>query len=154
MSQTPAVSSAPLAPIRPRRRRAALLAALTFVIGLFLGAGLAIGVGKHIIHDRMRHPEKIPEHIFKRVKSELNLSPEQTTKVGEIIKLHFDQIRKIHDDGQPQVQEQFDQLEREVDAVLTDQQRPIWHRHLERLRNMGPPPFGPPGPRPPAPPHP
>jgi hypothetical protein len=134
----------PIAPVRPHRRRHLVLAALTFMAGLFLGIGVTFAVGHHLIRDRMRHPEKIPAHITARVKRDLNLTPEQTAKVAPIISLHFEQIRKIIDEGQPRVQEQFDLLDQEISAVLTDEQKPVWHKQLERLRHMGPPPLTPP----------
>lgn len=154
MSQSAPVSTTPLVPARPRRRRALLLAGLTFIAGLFLGSGLTIALGKHIIRNRMAHPEKIPEHILARVKRELNLSPDQVAKIAPLIKQHFEQILKLRQENQPKIQEQFDQLDQEVSPLLTDQQKPLWHRHLDKLRHLGPPPFGPPGPRPPLPPMP
>jgi hypothetical protein len=77
--------------------------------------------------------------IVDRLAHDLDLSPAQRTTVGEIVRRHRDRVNALWSNVRPQVHSEMDAAHREIDAVLTAQQREKFHRlpHPRRPRFFG-----------------
>lgn len=113
------------------RLRAALLLAAMFVVGGFAGAGLVRLVGPQPpgfgAHDPFRH---------------LELTREQRQQARAIMEKHRPALDAIVAETRPRVQAIQDQIDQELGAILTPEQK---KRLAERPRHLPPPPHGPPG---------
>ena len=135
----------------PARRRSgclsALLYLLVFVSGLVCGAGLtAMGVRRHL-QQVVRNPELGFRDLERLLERRLRLTPAQSVQVRAILKkrqLELQQVRRL---AQPHIEREFAQLAKEIDQVLTPDQRRQWHLMTQRMKHWLPPP----PPRPPKP---
>jgi len=124
---------------------------LVFVAGGLTGGFVAattirnyfFGAGHHAVAaQRMRE----------RLKSELNLTPEQMTKIGPIIDKTAAQLQEIRMDTARRVRQTFDEAHRQVSANLTPEQQAKYeelrqrhHRMMRRFRHPEGPPESPSG---------
>jgi Spy/CpxP family protein refolding chaperone len=119
---------------------------LVFVAGGVTGGYLAMtarnyffGPGHHAVSaQRMRE----------RLKSELNLTPDQVTKISPIIDKAVGQLQEIRMDTAGRVRETFAETHRQISANLTPEQQAKYNELAERHHRMmrrfhhpeGPPP--------------
>ena len=103
--------------------------ALVVVVVAFL-AGLLIGVaGDHVylIHSRQLSPrrgmEGMARRLLDRLDHELALTPQQRDQVHRIIEAHHKKIETLTGAVRPQIRQELDQANREIEAVLTPEQR-------------------------------
>ena len=121
-------------PKKPRRWKTWLLALVIFLGGGATGAGLtAIGIYRSV-HHALMHPEEAPHRITSRLKRPLDLTPEQSARIEKIIANRQQSLTKIRREVQPQVEVQLDQLQTEIDGVLSPMQQTKWHEILHRVR--------------------
>lgn len=123
-------------PVTPPRGTSTKLVATIVVLIAFLG-GLAIGV----IGDRLwlihrppgaRHfvSHVFTERILHKLDDELALTPQQHQQVKQILEAHAARIQQLTDAVRPQVRQQIEQNNAEIERVLTPDQR----AKFEKLR--------------------
>lgn len=109
--------------------------AATLLIGILIGALL----NRALVHRRIRGMLEMrtagllaprPEKILKPV------SPEQEKRIREILDSHAERLADIHKRFDEEIQSAFKSLKKEIDPILTPEQR-------DQLKRMipGPPPF-------------
>jgi len=97
-----------------------------------------------------RHHEVAADRMRERLKSQLNLTPEQVAKISPIIEKTTAQLEEIRKDTAGRVHETFSNFHQQVAADLTPEQRTKFeelrqrhHRMMERFHrrrgNMPPP---------------
>lgn len=123
MSATDPLPIAPAPPPRNSGRGSTVLVAagillLTFFAGLALGA-----VGDRIL--LWFHPPHGPSAQFlaSRLDRRLHFSPEQRKEVERILTQRQDRIHQIWDSVRPQVRQEIDQTNAEIERILTPEQR-------------------------------
>jgi len=94
------------------------------ITGAFVGAA-------HARHFFLRGPHRafIKERMGERLQRELNLTPEQVTKISPMIDKASAQLEAIRTETAQRVHETMAQAHREMATVLTDEQR-------EKLKQM------------------
>jgi len=115
------VSSSP----RTVRLMTVLVLLATFAAGTVTGGGLVHWFASDADPSRIMPPPMLPLH-------ELNLSEAQEKKVHEIMERYRPKLEALLDEAFPKVNAVNEQIEREVRAVLTDEQR----RTLDRSKNL------------------
>ena len=123
---------------------------LVFVAGGISGAFLGGLYARHLFFG-FHHPEEIGARMKERLRTELNLTPEQVTKISPIIDKTAAQLRDIRRETGRHVHETIAEAHRQMAANLTDEQRKklqqIEERH-QRWRHrrfpQEPPPESPP----------
>lgn len=127
MTQTdplsPQVSELPKVPRRRRWVSVALMFVL-FLSGVIVGAGSALIVVRNRALMRVQQPSKAVAMDTARLQRVLGLTDEQASKVEAILLARHSAIYGA-------VQREFDRVEDEVAAVLTEDQEPRWHALLE-----------------------
>jgi Spy/CpxP family protein refolding chaperone len=126
-------------PMRSVRLLTAVLLVATFAAGTVTGAGVcrwaSPGPGHH---GPPPPPGPLPFH-------ELALTQDQSAKVHAIMELHRPELDAILRESYPKVRVVNEKIEREVQEVLTPEQR----KKLDEIKaRRPPPPPGPPGPGP------
>ena len=126
------------------RTSAALLVVVAFVAGLLIGVA-----GDHLffIHrHEMRRGQFGARQIVDRLDRELHLTSQQKTQMQGILDRHRARIDTIMGTVRPQMRQEIDAGNAEIDKLLTPEQR-VQFQHLKMLlppRHPGPPPPRPP----------
>lgn len=124
------------APSRPHPRRW-LMWLLMFVMlfsGMVIGAGGAAIVIRSQVISHLHEPERMPERATKMLARRLDLSDEQTAEVKQILVYRQQELLAIRRETLPRVNEQLDQVEQEIAAVLINEQRTKFAADFQRLR--------------------
>ena len=133
-----------MSPINPRTS-ATLLVVVAFVAGLFIGVA-----GDHLffIHrHEMRRGQFGGRQIVERLDRELHLTSPQKTQIQGVLDRHRARIDTIMSNVRPQMRQEIDAGNAEIEKLLTPQQREQFQHLKMRLppRHPGPPPPPPPG---------
>ena len=117
------------------------------VLGIILLlSGMVIGAaGDFYIHKMMRdnfikHPERAPRLITKRLKSELDLSPAQAEQVEIILTKRLKTLKQIQEECRSPLDEELNVLRDEVLQTLDENQAQRWRKHFAKARHFLPPP--------------
>jgi len=107
---------------------------LVFVAGVISGAFLGGMYAQHHFF-RLHHPELIGARMKERLRAELNLTPEQVTKISPIIDKAAMQLRDIRRETARRVHETIAEAHRQMAVNLTDEQRQKLQQIEERHRH-------------------
>ena len=121
---------------------------LVFIAGGITGAAVG-GVYAQRHFFALHHPERIGERMKERLRSELNLTPEQVTKISPIIDKTAVQLRQIRRETGRRVHQSMAEAHQQIAANLTDEQRKkllqieqqhrAWHhRHFDEPASGSP----------------
>ena len=103
---------------------------LVFVAGGITGAFVGGTYARHHFFE-IHHPERIGARMKERLRSELNLTPEQLAKISPIIDKTTVQLRDIRRDTGRRVHEVITDAHQQMFATLTDEQR----QKLQEIEN-------------------
>ena len=107
---------------------------LVFVAGGISGAFLGGLYARHLFFG-FHHPEQIGARMKERLRTELNLTPEQVAKISPIIDKTAVQLREIRRETGRRVHETIAEAHRQMAANLTDEQRQKLQQIEERHRH-------------------
>ena len=108
---------------------------LVFVAGGITGAFLGGAYARHHYFE-LHHPERIGGRMKERLRTDLNLTPEQLAKISPIIDKTTAQLRDIRRDTGRQVREVFTDAHRQMAGELTEEQRQKLKQIEERHRRL------------------
>lgn len=74
--------------------------------------------------------------FLQRVRNELDLTPEQSAKVDEIMAESHKRIAKIYEPVTPQAREETRRVRQEILVLLTPEQRRKFNQSIKRQREM------------------
>jgi len=106
---------------------------LVFVAGGISGAFLGGLYARHFFFG-FHHPEQIGARMKERLRTELNLTPEQVAKISPIIDKTAAELREIRRETARRVHETIAEAHRQMAANLTDEQRQKLQQIEERHR--------------------
>lgn len=113
-----------------------------FVLAMTFVAGAVVGIlGDRLLHRRHGVPEFATHVMVNRLSRHLDLTDTQRQQVGAIIARHHARINSFFSDVRPRVREEIEQANREIEAVLTPEQRKKFEqvkmhvlRHVDRVQ--------------------
>lgn len=95
-----------------------------FALAVTFVAGAAVGVvADRFYHRRGPMPEFATHALVRRLDRHLDLNDQQQKKVAEIIERHHTRINSLFGAVRPRVREEIEQANREIEQVLTPEQR-------------------------------
>jgi hypothetical protein len=106
---------------------------------VILVAGVVIGGASMMIlaPDRLMKPPRGPEFGSQRMipplRRELGLSPEQQEKIKPILDTHMEKLDEIRVEARSEIEEALTLMNESISDILTEEQRQIWQRSLDRL---------------------
>ena len=106
---------------------------LVFVAGGITGAFVGGTYAQHHFFE-VHHPERIAARMKERLRTELNLTPEQLAKISPIIDKTTVQLRDIRRDTGRRVHEVIADAHQQMAGTLTDEQRQKLQQIEERHR--------------------
>ena len=115
------------------RRMAILLVAVAFAAGALIG--FAGGRVYSMFHGpKPRHrPDFVSGRILEHLDDALDLTPQQHEQVEQIMKRHHKRMMEISEGVRPQIHQEIEAANREVEAVLTPQQREKFQKMRMRM---------------------
>ncbi|MGH7137959.1 MAG: hypothetical protein ACREHD_19595 [Pirellulales bacterium] len=128
---------------RPPRRLLFGMMVAVFFSGGVIGSGSTLMLINRRIEDNERHhdPARTSQRIVDELREKLALNDAQTAELERITKNHLAALDRIRRDVFfPKIHEQFKQMEEQVNAVLSDEQRAQYHAWLEEKRQRVCPP--------------
>jgi Spy/CpxP family protein refolding chaperone len=109
---------------------------LVFIAGGITGGFTGAAHARHFFQ-RGPHRGFIKERMGERLKRELNLTPDQVTKISPILDKASTQLESIRTETAQRVHETMAQAHREIATVLTDEQREkLKQMHRRQRRGM------------------
>ena len=113
---------------------------LVFIAGGITGAFFGGLHARHLFSE-FHHPGLIGVRMKERLRTELDLTPEQVAKISPIVDKTAAQLKQIRRDTGQRVHEIMTEAHREMAANLTDEQRlklqQIEDRHRHRFHDHG-----------------
>ncbi len=112
---------------------------MAFLGMVILVAGIAIGGASMLIlaPDKLMKPPRGPEfgslRMIPPLRRELGLSPEQEEKMKPILDKHMQKLHDIRMEARADIEEALTQMNKGISDILTDDQKRIWQRSLDRL---------------------
>ena len=107
---------------------------------IILVAGVVIGGSSMLIFapEKLIQPPPGPEFSSMRMipplSRELGLDPEQAEKIKPILDKHMQKLNTIRIEARSEIGETLKQMNEEIAAILSDEQKQLWHRELDRLQ--------------------
>ena len=117
-------------PTRWRRALPVWIQALVLLVVFGSGIGVGAVSASRYMLTRMQHyrahPEVLPEEITDTLTGRLNLTDEQSAKVLAVMTHRHGRIEAVREASAPEIHSEFDLLEKEVAAILNEDQEARW----------------------------
>jgi Spy/CpxP family protein refolding chaperone len=107
--------------------------------GVVILAGIVIGGASMMIlvPNKLIKPPPGPEfesfRMLPPLQRDLDLTPEQADKIKPIMDKHIDKLNQIRMNARTEIGETLKQMNKDIAAILTDEQRRKWQEGLDRL---------------------
>jgi hypothetical protein len=112
------------------RKKIILLLIVLMIISGLAGTCIGIRVGKAQARKRSI-PEAWNVEAMKTLQRKLDLKPEQAPKVQAVLDSGVDELRVLRTDTLARTDKVINRLVREIEPLLTEVQRPIFHNLIE-----------------------
>jgi hypothetical protein len=128
--------------IQMHRWRIAFFGLVILIAGAAIGVSATLllvrpGAGFHGPAGQM--PPASPARMVDDLQHQLGLSPAQVQAVEPIVREHIRRLNEIRDRARPLIEEELRNMGRQVDSLLDDRQRTIWHTIQNRMPILPPP---------------
>jgi len=113
---------------------------MAFFVLIILVAGVVIGGSSMLIFapKKLIKPPPGPEFnsliMIPPLRRELGLDPEQAEKIKPILDKHMQKLNTIRIEARSEIGETLKQMNEEIAAILTDEQKQIWQHELDQLQ--------------------
>jgi Spy/CpxP family protein refolding chaperone len=115
------------------RRTAILIVAVAFIAGALIG--VAGGRAWSLLRGPIPHrPDFVRGRIVEHLDESLQLTPQQREQVEKIMERHHQRMREISEGMRPRMRQEIDAANREVESLLTPEQRKKFEKMKMRMR--------------------
>lgn len=122
------------------RWRMAFFGMVILVAGIVIGGALMMILAPQMLIKPPPGPEFDSMRVIPLLRADLGLTDEQTEKIKPIMDKHMAKLNQLRMDARTEIGETLKQMNDEIAAVLTDEQRAKWQRELAQLeRDLHPP---------------
>ncbi len=115
------------------RWRMAFFGVVILLAGIVIGGASMMILVPHRLIKLPPGPEFEPMRMMPPLRRDLGLTPEQADKIKPIMDKHMGKLNQIRMNARTEVGETLKQMNKEIAAILTDEQRLIWREGLDRL---------------------
>lgn len=115
------------------RWRMAFFGVVILLAGIVIGGASMMILVPHRLIKLPPGPEFEPMRMMPPLRRDLGLTPEQADKIKPIMDKHMGKLNQIRMNARTEVGEALKQMNKEIAAILTDEQRLIWREGLDRL---------------------
>jgi Spy/CpxP family protein refolding chaperone len=123
-------------------------AALLIVGALIAGVVLGVAGDRAWMHSHRLQRAPRLDRLVEHLDHELQFTPQQRDAVKQIVERHRQRIQALSESIRPQMRQELDATNAEIEKVLTPEQRPKFQALSQRMRqrHRGMRPAGPPPP--------
>ncbi len=127
--------------------KTALIIIITLVMGIIIGAMLNRALLQRRINRAFSW--RLPDFMITSIERIIEPDQEQRKRLREVLRKHSERMMEIREDHRKELQESFESLQKEIDPILTPEQKRRLQRRLSgpfrRFRRFPErPPFKPP----------
>lgn len=115
------------------RWRMAFFGVVILLAGIVIGGASMMILVPHKLIKPPPGPEFEPFRILPPLQRDLGLTPEQADKIKPIMDKHIDKLNQIRMNARTEIGETLKQMNDEIAAILTGEQKQIWRRGFDRL---------------------
>jgi len=115
------------------RWRMAFFGMVILLAGIVIGGALMMILAPQMLIKPPPGPEFSPLIMIPRLRADLGLTDEQTEKIKPIMDKHIGKLNQIRMNARTEIGETLKQMNDEIAAVLTDEQKARWQSGLERI---------------------
>lgn len=115
------------------RWRMAFFGMVILLAGIVIGGASMMILAPQMLIKPPPGPEFSPLMMIPPLRAELGLTDEQTEKIKPIMDKHMGKLNQIRMDARTEIGDTLKQMNDEIAAILTDEQKEIWQRGLDRL---------------------
>jgi hypothetical protein len=115
------------------RWRMAFFGMVILLAGIVIGGASMMILVPHRLIRLPPGPEFEPLIMLPPLQRDLGLTPEQADRVKPIMDKHLGKLNEIRMNARTEIGETLKQMDDEIVAILTDEQKEIWHSGLDRL---------------------
>lgn len=122
---------------RPRRSRhdtfkAVALLALVLAAGAVIGAGGTLLFLKRKMRPQQPSAEKIGQSIITRLNEVVTLSPEERTRLEDLVRAHMSRVDEVRRDSLRAIRKEFDDMNDKVDDLIGPDRSRVWEADKEK----------------------
>jgi len=120
---------------RMHRWRMAFFGLVLMISGCVLGAAVTVMVvqpGER--RPSWMDPDKAAARMALRLKDELGLTGEQEEKIRAVFQTHMEELEALREAARPKIEAAMQSLEKQVDAVLTKEQRDQLQEMMDNMK--------------------
>lgn len=112
-----------------------IVIAVVVVVITFVSGAAAGFFGAHFLPHRagIGRGHMMPQLMVRHLARRLDLTAEQKTKIEAIVMRHHQRIEKLNESVRPQLRQEIEAANREIEAVLTPEQREKFAKMRMRL---------------------
>lgn len=122
------------------RWRMAFFGVVILLAGIVIGGALMMILAPQMLMKPPPGPEFEPLRIIPPLRADLGLTDEQAEKIKPIMDKYMTKLNQLRTNARTEVGETLKQMNEEIAAVLTDEQKARWQSELNRLeRDLHPP---------------
>lgn len=122
------------------RWRMAFFGVVILLAGIVIGGALMMILAPQVLIKPPPGPEFDSTRVVPALRADLGLTDDQTEKIKPIMDKHMAKLNQLRIDARTEVGETLKQMNNEIAAVLTDEQKARWQNELDRLeRDLHPP---------------
>ena len=115
------------------RWRMAFFGVVILLAGIVIGGASMMILVPHKLIKPPPGPEFESFRMLPPLQRNLDLTPEQADKIKPIMDKHIEKLNQIRMNARTEIGETLKQMNKDIAAILTDEQRQRWQRGLEQL---------------------
>ncbi len=116
------------------RWRMAFFGMVILLAGIVIGGASVLILVPHRLMKPPPGPEFESMRLMPPLQRDLGLTPEQSEKIKPIMDKHIEKLNQIRMDARTEIGETLKQMNEDIAAILTDEQKQTWQRGVERLQ--------------------
>ena len=114
--------------------RNAFLGLVILLAGIIIGGASMSIFTTHRLTRPARGREFNSLQVLPPLRRNLDLSTEQTEKIKPILDEHMTKLHELRENARFEIENTLKQMNEEISKILTERQRHIWQRELDRLQ--------------------
>ena len=115
------------------RWRMAFFGVVILLAGIVIGGASMMILVPHRLIKPPPGPEFESFRMIPPLQRDLGLTPEQADKIKPIMDKHIDKLNQIRMNARTEIGDTLKQMNEDIAAILTDEQRQKWQQGLDRL---------------------
>jgi len=115
------------------RWRMAFFGVVILVAGVVIGAASMLILAPDKLMKPPRGPEFGSERMIPPLRRDLGLSHEQEEQIKPILDSHMERLHEIRMGARSEIEEALSRMNKSISDILTEEQKQIWQRSLDRL---------------------